>query len=574
MSPGPSDHSAAGQAEQRETTNERTPIVQTQERFDQLASDAWEGLLEREPLIGTFVGDERYDDRLGDPSEAGRSAEETAARSGLQQLAELDRGDLDEARQLTADIYEAICSRILARLEHRLDLLDVANHMNGAVATLGQIATLQRADTPERLARLDARLRAFPAYLDASMDLLREGVAKKVTAPRVVAERTLGQVDRLLELPPEQSPVAVGADGDARETIATAVADAVQPSLAAFRQVLVDDYLPAATESIGISALPGGDGMYAAEVLGWTSLPLDPREVHQLGVDRLNAINEERRALAAELGFDNAADAVAAHTASGANTATTPEQLVALAEDQVQRSWDVAPTYFGRLPSANCEVRRVEEFREADEPMAFYYPPTDDGSRAGIYYINCYDLDDRALHHVASVTYHEANPGHHFQLALQQEMPERPPLRRFGATLAAAAFAEGWGLYAERLADEMGLYLDGWERMGMLENQALRAARLVTDSGIHALGWTREQAVDTLIESGQMRTDAGIEVDRYIGMPGQALCYMTGMIEIQRARGSEAARLGAGFSLRDFHDRVLELGEIPLPSFRRVFATS
>jgi uncharacterized protein (DUF885 family) len=205
--------------------------------------------------------------------------------------------------------------------------------------------------------------------------------------------------------------------------------------------------------------------------------------------------------------------------------------------------------------------------------MAFYYPPTDDGSRAGIYYINCYDLNDRALHHVASVTYHEANPGPHFQRALQQEMPERPALRRFGATWAAAAFAEGWGLYSERLADEMGLYLDGWERLGMLENQGLRAARLVTDSGIHALGWSRESAVATLEDSGQTHTDSVIEVDRYIGMPGQALCYMTGMIEIQRARAAESARLGADFSLKDFHDRVLELGEVPLPSFRRIFDT-
>src|SRR3954449_8486277 len=492
-------------------TDERTPIVQTEQRFDQIANDAWEGLLEREPLLGTFVGDERYDDRLSDPSEAGRSAEESAARSGLKQLADLDRADLDEGRQLTADIYEAICSRVIARLEHRLDLLDVANHMNGAVSTLGQIAALQRADTPERVARLAGRLRAFPAYIDASIGLLREGVAKGVTAPRVVTERTLAQVDRLLALAPDRSPVAVGVEGEARETIAAAVADAVQPSLEAFRQVLVDDYLPASTETIGISALPGGDGMYAAEVLGWTSLPLDPGEVHELGVERLKAINEERWAVAAELGYDDPVAAIAAHTASGANTAATPEDLVALAEDQVQRSWDLAPQYFGRLPSANCEVRRVEEFREADEPMAFYYPPTDDGSRAGIYYINCYDLADRALHHVASVTYHEANPGHHFQLALQQEMPERPPLRRFGATLAAAAFAEGWGLYAERLADEMGLYLDGWERMGMLENQGLRAARLVTDSGIHALGWTREQAVNTLIGSGQARTGARLD---------------------------------------------------------------
>jgi uncharacterized protein (DUF885 family) len=543
------------------------------DRFDQLATEAWEGMLEREPLLGTFVGDERYDDRLADPSEAGRAADEAAARHGLEELDALDRDELDQSRQLTADIYEAICRRSLARIAHRLDLLDVANHMNGSVALLGQIATLQRSDTPERVARLDARLRAFPAYLEASEDLLREGAATGVTAPRVIVERSLAQLDRLLELAPEDSPVAVAAQGEARSTIARAVEEAVLPALASFREVLSDVYLPASTETIGITALPGGDGMYAAEVLGWTSLPLDPREVHELGVERLTSINEERMKLAAELGYPDPTTAIEAHTASGANTATTPDQLVALAEDQVRRSWEVAPSYFGRLPSDNCEVRRVEEFREADEPMAFYYPPTDDGSRRGIYYINCYDLADRALHHVASVTYHEANPGHHFQLALQQEMPERPPLRRFGATWAAAAFAEGWGLYSERLADEMGLYLDGWERLGMLENQGLRAARLVTDSGIHALGWTREQAVATLEESGQTHTDSVIEVDRYIGMPGQALCYMTGMIEIQRAREAEADRLGPAFSLKDFHDRVLELGEVPLPSFRRIFGT-
>jgi uncharacterized protein (DUF885 family) len=494
-------------------------------------------------------------------------------RDGLEQLAALDRSELDQGRQLTADIYEAICRRSLARLDHRLDLLDVANHMNGAVALLGQIATLQRADTPERVERLDARLRAFPAYLEASTELLREGVAKGITTPRVIAERSLGQVERLLELAPEDSPVAVGAEGDARTAIARAVEEAVQPSLSSFHDVLSQDYLPAATETIGITSLPGGDGMYEAEILGWTSLPLDPREVHALGVEQLRSINEERQQLAGELGYPDAVTAIAARAASGANTATTAEQLVALAEDQVRRSWEIAPSFFGRLPSANCEVRRVEEFREADEPMAFYYPPTDDGSRAGIYYINCYDLNDRALHHVASVTYHEANPGHHFQLALQQEMPERPALRRFGATWAAAAFAEGWGLYSERLADEMGLYLDGWERLGMLENQGLRAARLVTDSGIHALGWSRESAVATLEDSGQTHTDSVIEVDRYIGMPGQALCYMTGMIEIQRARAAESARLGADFSLKDFHDRVLELGEVPLPSFRRIFDT-
>jgi urease gamma subunit len=322
--------------------------------------------------------------------------------------------------------------------------------MNGAVSTLGPIATLQRADTPKAWT-LDARLRAFPAHRTRRSTSARRR-RQQVTAPWWRPSARPGR--RPLELPPEDSPVAVGAEGDARDAIAAAVVEAVQPSLAPSRQVLVDDYLPASTETIG-SGGRAATGCTPRKCSG-DLLPLDPREVHQLGVDMLSSINEERRVLAGELGYPDAAAAIAAHKASGANTATTAEQLVALAEDQVQRSWDLAPRYFGRLPSANCEVRRVEEFREADEPMAFYYPPTDDGTRAGIYYINCYDLADRALHHVASVTYHEANPGHHFQLALQQEMPERPPLRRFGATLAAAAFAEGWGLYSERLADGDG----------------------------------------------------------------------------------------------------------------------
>jgi uncharacterized protein (DUF885 family) len=492
----------------------------------------------------------------------------------LVDLRTIDRSALDEGRQITADLLEAICERSLARLDHRLDLLDVANHMHGPVALLGQIASVQRADTPERVERLAARLRAFPAYFDASTEQLREGVRRGITAPRVVAERSVAQLDRILKMQPEDSPAASGLEGEARASIAAAMAEAANPALASFRDVLADTYLASATETIGISALPGGEGMYAAEVLGWTSLPIDPKDVHALGVERFEAIRQERFAVATELGYPDPVSAIAAHTASGANTATSPEQLVALAEDQVQRSWDAAPVFFGRLPSANCDVRRVEAFREADEPMAFYYPPTEDGSRRGIYYINAYDLSDRALHHVASVTYHEANPGHHFQIALQQEQPERPPLRRFGGSLASAAFVEGWGLYSERLADEMGLYLDGWERLGMLDNQAFRAARLVTDSGIHALGWSRESAIAKLEESGQTHTDAVIEVDRYIGMPGQALCYMTGMIEIQKAREAQSASLGKDFNLRAFHDRVLELGELPLPSFRRLFGTA
>jgi uncharacterized protein (DUF885 family) len=342
----------------------------------------------------------------------------------------------------------------------------------------------------------------------------------------------------------------------------------VNPAFERYLTVL-RGYLPHATESIGLSQLSGGDDMYAASILAWTTLPLEAQAVHDLGLERYEAIQQERRETAARLGFASAEAAIAAHNASGANTAPTREAMLALAREQVEKSWEAAPRFFGRLPEANCEVRPVEEFREHDTPLGFYNPPTEDGSRAGAYYINTSDLDQRPLHHVASLTYHEANPGHHFQISIEQELRDRPALRRFGGILAGSAFCEGWGLYSERLADEMGLYVDDWERLGMLEAQGLRAGRLVTDTGLHALGWSRERAVTILEEIGVPSVDASVEVDRYVTIPGQALSYMVGMIEIANARSAAEARDGDTFSLPDFHDRLLELGELPLPALRR-----
>ncbi|MGE5227474.1 MAG: DUF885 domain-containing protein [Planctomycetaceae bacterium] len=546
------------------------------ERVRALSDRFWERFLELSPVMGTMIGDERFDDRLPDLTQEGRAREDDLYRGTQAALAAIDRDALEAPDAVEADVLDAVCARQLAALEQRTDRFEIANHMHGAGTLLGTVASIQRADTPERLEAYEARLRAFPAFLEGAAEIAREAVATGVVAPRVVVERAAAQLERILALAPEDSPamLPVGEDPTERERIAGVVREVVAPAHARFLEVLRDAYLPAATETIGVTALPGGDGLYAAEILGWTSLPLDPRDVHALGDERFDQIQAERFEVAARLGYASPAEAIAARTARGENTPESPEALVALAEDQVRRSWEAAPGFFGRLPSANCVVRRVEEFREADEAFAFYNPPTEDGSRPGTYYINAYDLRDRALHHVASVTYHEANPGHHFQLALERELPDLSNVRRYGGFLASSAYAEGWGLYSERLADEMGLYLDDWERLGMLDNQAHRAARLITDTGIHALGWTRERAVEKLEEGGQTHTDSVIEVDRYIGMPAQALCYMIGMIEIEKAREATAAAQGPAFSLKDFHDRVLGLGELPLPSFRRQFGTA
>ena len=541
---------------------------------DRLLGRYWEALLEVEPLLGTAIGDERFDDRLPDPGPDGRAERERLHRGALEELGLLEVDQLDEDRRVSLDILEAIARRDLAVLEHRTDRLTAVSHLWGPAGLVGELASLQQADTPQRLERYVARISATPAFYDAELEIMREGIADGVTAPRIVAERALAQTERLIEAGAEDSPVLApvpAEDADARSRLAAAVANDLLPALARYRDG-VRDYLPHATETIGLADLPGGDAMYAAQILSWTTLELDANEVHELGVADLEKIQDERARAAEILGHPDAATAEAAIAEDPAFRFTSPDQLKATAEEQVRRSWDLAPSWFGKIPSANCEVRLVEEFREADMPFAFYNPPTEDGSRPGVYYVNGFDLERKPKHQLASTTYHEANPGHHFQVALEQEMDGRPALRRFGGFLAGSAFTEGWGLYSERLADEMGLYLDEAERLGMLDLQGMRAARLVVDTGIHALGWTRERAIETLEGAGLPAIEATIETDRYITMPGQALSYKIGQFEIERQRVAAAEREGAGFSLEAFHDRLLALGSLPLTALRRELA--
>jgi uncharacterized protein (DUF885 family) len=532
----------------------------------------WEGLLETEPLLGTQVGDERYDDRLPDPTDAGVAAREALHRGALEELALLDR-DLDDlGLRTTLDMLEAIAERSLAEIEHRLDRLQVVSHFWGPAQLIGELGSIQRADTPERLQRYIARLRAVPAFYAGVGEVARLGIATGVVAPRVVAERTVAQIERLLSTPVEESPALMSVPpdgGDARAAVIDALRSDALPALDAFLTILRNEYLPRATETIGLSALPGGEAMYEAEILSWTTLPLGAQHVHDLGVEDLGKIQEERRASAEALGASDPESALRKLNETGRNTIASKEELKSLAEDQVRRGWDASPAFFGRRPDRNCEVRLVEEYREADMAFAFYQPASEDGSRPGIYYVNGYELSDRPRHHLATTTYHEANPGHHFQIAIEQEMGDRPALRRFGGLMAGSAFAEGWGLYSERLADEMGLFADEAERLGMLDAQAHRAARLIVDTGIHALGWSRDRAIGQLEEAGVPHTDAVIETDRYITMPGQALSYKIGQFEIERQRAEAAKRLGDAFSLGEFHDRLLALGSLPLPALRR-----
>jgi uncharacterized protein (DUF885 family) len=556
---------AVGKGEENMSGKAAVPDPNEQAAHD-LAKRFWDELLEVYPIIGTFIGDERYDDRLTDPSEEGLARRKAMFEGALADLATIDRGALDMETRTALSVLETGARRELADIEHRMDRFYAVTHLFGPGALTSELGSTQRADTPDRLEKYVRRLRAFPTFLEETSKVAAEAARAGQVVPALVVDRAIGQVGRLLSLAPEDSPAmkpVENASNTEKDQVVSALREAVWPAYGKYLEAL-RAYRPAARDTIGLSDLPRGDEMYASQILGFTSLTLEARSVHDTGHQQLSMIQEERQAIAKQLGYEDVKSALDEYQASGKNTARSRQEMLDIVTDQVQRSWKAAPRFFGRLPRANCQVRPVDEFQEDDMPGAYYNPPTEDGSRPGTYYVNTGQLEGRPLHQTATTSFHEANPGHHFQISIEQEFTERLPLRRFGGFLVGDAFVEGWGLYSERLADEMGLFQNDYELLGMLEAQAFRAGRLIVDTGIHALGWDRERAIQKMVETGSSRVDAEIEVDRYIAMPGQALAYMIGKLEIDRLRTAAQEREGSSFSLQDFHDRVLTLGSLPL----------
>ena len=544
---------------------------------DALADKFWEGILELDPVTATFYGDERYADRLEDPSPEGRAkVRELMARTAAEAAA-IPVDGLSNEERITRDMLQVVGELRVEEDDQGLHQLRVVDQMNGPQQLMPQLTQFQPVDTPERLEAFIARLRAYPAFMKANADILREALGTGLTAPAIVTERTIAQIERMLAIPTDTAiiPSSVQGASDAdRERIRDIVRDEVYPADAAFLEMLRGEYRHASREEPGIWSAPNGDAIYRTAIRSWTTLEMDPSEIHQIGLDELETIETERREIARAAGFgDDTAAYRASLDADDANTPTTKDELVQRATEDIERAMAAAPKYFGALPKAGCDVRPVEEYKEKDAPFAYYYPPAADGSRDGIYYANGYDLQSRKYTKLASTTYHEAAPGHHFQIALEMENPRLNTFRRLGSRMVGGAYVEGWGLYSERLADEMGLYRSEGERFGMLDAQAWRAARLVVDTGLHALRWERQRSIDFLRDAGLSETDAVIETDRYICWPGQALTYKLGQRQIEKLRREISERDGARFDLREFHDQVLGHGSLPLATLARELPT-
>ena len=553
-------------------------VMNAAEAVNALSDRFWNGFLDLSPITATLLGYEQGMDRLDDPGPAGRDKARALMTSTLAeadnieaQAAETEGLPLEE--RITLDILRVICDTELEQQAQRIDRLKVVDQMDGPQTFMPLLAAFQPTETPAQFDAFLARLAQYPAFMAANAEIVREGLAGGLTAARIVTERVISQLERLLAIPDEQSPIVavlkLPKPSD-RDRLVEAVGKYVRPADRVFLEALLGKYREASRDEPGLCSAPNGDQLYKTQIRAWTSLDMDARELHQIGLDELASIEAERRGIARDLGFGD--DTKAARAALKSDPAAVPESIEELldrARGQIERALAASPEYFGTLPRAGCEVRPVQPYKEADAPAAYYYPPSADGSRQGVYYVNTYDLPSRSYIDLASTSFHEAVPGHHFQIALQTEHPSLNAFRRLGSRMAGMAYVEGWGLYSERLADEMGLYLNQAERFGMLDGQSWRAARLVVDTGIHAFHWTREKAIAQMLESGLSETDAAIETDRYICLPAQALTYKVGQRQIERLRREATSALGAAFDIRAFHDAVLGHGTLPLATLAK-----
>jgi uncharacterized protein (DUF885 family) len=539
---------------------------------NELADRFWEGALERDPVYATILGDDRWDDRLPDLGEAGRAADEAAFRETLADAEAIDPAGLDPEQVITRDMLILVASTHLEALEKKQYQLAI-NHIFGTQTMPVRIAQYQIAETPEGLERLLTRFSAYPTAIDQEIETLREGMADGRTGAAIPVRKEIEQIERMLALPSEAFPavaMAHVADDAARERVRASVEADIHPALQRLRDFLAEEYEAQARPEPGLSTTPGGEEAYRLGIRMNTTIDTTPDEVHRFGMEDLNHIEAEKDEIARRAGYRDRSAYAKALGEDPANHTSSREQIVELAAEQTARAFATAPRYFGRLPRADCEVKAVEEYREREVPPAFYMPPSIDGSRAGQYYLNTYQPEARDLHKIAAITFHEATPGHHFQLAIEMELTGLPAFRTLGSRLAGAAYSEGWGLYCERLADEMGLYRSNAERLGMLDAQSFRAARLVVDSGLHAFGWSRARAIELMHERGSLPlVDAEIEVDRYTIWPGQALAYKIVQRENERARREVSEFMGDRFDLRTFHDEVLAHGSLPLATLRR-----
>ena len=533
----------------------------------------WEQLLKDSPMLATYLGDPRYNDRWPDASPVATAKRKQDTFDSRATLAQIARAQLSPADQLNYDIYAAVLDDRIAGAAFPTERIPVAQ--DGGPHTVAEsLLQVMRFDSEKDFRDWIARMRGYPDFLAQNTALMQAGVDSGWTAPEAIMTRLPPQISaqlvdnplkssfyRPFEKMPDSIPGAMQAQ--LRAEAQGAIKDAVLPALRKFQNFFNDTYLPAARKSVAAGDLPEGKKYYDHLAASYTTTDMSADAIHALGLKEVARIRGRMDEIRKVVGVKGDLPAFFMHLRNDAKFHPKDAESLLAAYRALSKRVDPELTkVFSVFPRTPYGVIPIPDAIAPDTTTAYYSPPSPDGKRAGYYYVNLYKPETRLIWEMVPLTLHEAVPGHHFQIALAQENGDQPMFRRMSPF---TAFVEGWGLYAEQLGYDMGLYDDPYDRMGQLSYEMWRAVRLVVDTGMHAKGWSRQQAIDYFkANAPKSELDITNEIDRYIANPGQALAYKIGQLKFSELRARAQAKLGDRFDVRAFHDALLVDGAVPL----------
>jgi uncharacterized protein (DUF885 family) len=542
-----------------------------------MLADQWEESLALNPISATFVGDHRFDDQLANSiGPQHLAASQAHERAFLERASAIDARLLEGQDLLSLQLFLRDRRQAIDGFQYPSHLVPINQFFSfpNFFAQLGSGASAHPFETVQDYRNWLGRVDGFEVWMDQAIVNMQRGLQTGITRPKVIMEKVLPQlaahviedVEQSLFYRPIQNMPESFTEMERAELEAafrTAIAEQIIPAYSRMHDFIRDEYITGAVETVGMHGIPGGAAWYANLVRSTTTTDLTPDEIHEIGLSEVERIHEEMRGVMAEVGFEG--DLAAFFEFMGTDPQfyfDSEEELLTSYRSLRDQAAEAANELFSLQPQADYEIRPVEAFRARSSSAASYSRAAPDGSRPGVFYVNTYDLSARPRYAMEALFLHEAVPGHHFQIAIQQELGDLPAFRRFGGY---TAFTEGWGLYSESLGREMGFYTDPYMYYGGLQAELWRAIRLVLDTGMHAKGWTREQALEfAYANSDVAETRAVSEVERFIAIPSQALAYKIGQLKIRELRDRAEAAFGPQFDVRAFHAIVIGAGAVPL----------
>jgi uncharacterized protein (DUF885 family) len=554
------------------------PAAAEPSALNKMFEDYFERTLQLNPLNATFIGDHRYDDQLTNSISPAHIAEALAVdRKFLEAARKIDAKSLSPADRASLDIFIYDLNASIEGAKFPVELVPVNqfSSLPTLMPVLASGTSAQPFRNVEDYQRFLARMRDYVVWSDQAIVNMRKGLSQRTTYPRVLMEKVLAQLADIIASDPEKSlfyqsltkaPDALSAAdrSQLRSAYRSAIVDEINPAYQRLHDFIRDEYLQGARTTVGWSAVPNGAEWYAYLVKVFTTTDMTPDQIHELGLKEVARIRSEMEQVKGQVGFKGDLAAFFKFLQDDPRFYYQDAESLVQGYRDLKRNIDARlPKMFVDFPKADYEVRAVEAFRAQSSAGAFYQPPSADGSRPGIFYVNTFNLKAQPKFGMETLSLHEAAPGHHFQIAIQQELDSLPRFRRFGN--GYVAYQEGWALYAESIGKELGLFTDPYQYYGKLSDEMLRAMRLVVDTGLHTRNWTREQSIRYMLDNSSMAaSDAESEVERYIAIPGQALGYKIGQIRIRELREKAQKALGSRFDVREFHSVVLRDGALPL----------